>query len=119
MHKHLPTSIYRWKINDPYHGGVPDTYYSGSKGNCFVEYKYQEELPKRNTSKVKINLSAQQRIWLATQHEHNVNVFVVVGTRRSCYLTRDFQLKEITVKQFKDNCITFDDYINKLKEICE
>jgi len=119
VHKHLPTSIYRWKINDPYHGGVPDTYYSGNKGNCFIEYKYQEELPKRDTSKLKINLSAQQRIWLTTQHEHNVNVLVVLGTRVGVYTTRDFQLKEITVKEFKDNCISFNNYINKLKEICE
>ena len=55
VHKHLPKEIYRWKINDPYHGGVPDTYYAGSTGFCFIEYKYQDTLPRRDTSKIQIN----------------------------------------------------------------
>ena len=40
VHKKLPPSIYKWKINDAYHGGVPDCFYSGNAGLCFVEYKY-------------------------------------------------------------------------------
>ena len=46
IHKKLPISIYKWKINDSYHGGVPDCFYSGPAGHCFVEYKFKKELPK-------------------------------------------------------------------------
>ena len=47
IHKKLPSTIYKWKINDAYHGGVPDCFYSGTGGLCFVEYKYKKELPKK------------------------------------------------------------------------
>ena len=119
VHKHLPTSIYRWKINDPYHGGVPDTYYSGVKGNCFIEYKYIKDLPKKDTSNIKINLSAQQRIWLKKQHEHKVEVLVCVGSPAGVFTTRNFDLKTISNKQYKEESTSFENYINKLKEICE
>ena len=29
IHKALDNDIYKWKIHDAYHGGVPDAYYSG------------------------------------------------------------------------------------------
>ena len=50
VHRVLSCKIYRWKINDTYHGGVADTYYSGPAGNCFVEYKYTYTAPKKQTS---------------------------------------------------------------------
>ena len=45
IHKALSKEIYRWKINDAYHGGVPDVYYSGLAGCVFVEYKYHKKIP--------------------------------------------------------------------------
>ena len=72
VHKALPSSIYKWKINDSYHGGVPDTFYAGPNGHCFIEYKYIDQLPAKNTSKVKFNLSPQQRIWLTEQAVNNL-----------------------------------------------
>ena len=45
VHKKLPKEIYKWKINDPFHGGVPDAFYSGPAGFAFVEYKYTQTLP--------------------------------------------------------------------------
>ena len=56
-HKALSSEIYKWKINDPYHGGVPDTYYSGPGDFCFVEYKYKPSLPIKDTSKIDITIS--------------------------------------------------------------
>ena len=44
IHKRLSSDIYKWKINDAYHGGVPDVFYSGPGGHCFVENKYKKEL---------------------------------------------------------------------------
>ena len=79
VNKALSTNIYKWKINDPYHGGVPDVYYSGPAGMCFVEYKYKPKLPARDTSKINFGLSKQQEIWLTDRRNHQVSVYVLAG----------------------------------------
>ncbi len=96
VHRKLPKEIYRWKINDPYHGGVSDTYYSGPNNHCWVEYKYKEDLPAKLNSKIKINLSEQQRIWLTRQKEHGVFTYVVFASGDLVYVTEDFTLTHIT-----------------------
>lgn len=79
VNKSLSTNIYKWKINDPFHGGVPDCYYSGPAGMCFVEYKYKPNLPARDTSKINFGLSKQQELWLTNQVKHQVSVYVLAG----------------------------------------
>ena len=111
MHKHLPKEVYRWKINDPYHGGVPDAFYSGIQGHCFVEYKYKDSLPKKSNSKIKLNLSEQQRNWLKTQKVNNIFVYVVFACQDQVYVIEDFDLQEFTVETLPDSIIksiTFD-----------
>ena len=103
VHKHLSKEVYRWKINDPYHGGVPDTYYSGPNSNCWIEYKYKHALPAKCTSKIKINLSEQQRIWLTRQKEHGVFTYTVFASQDLVYVMEDFTIKEITLKEFVQN----------------
>ena len=117
VHKHLPKEIYRWKINDPYHGGVPDTYYAGSTGFCFIEYKYQDTLPRKDTSKIQIHLSTQQRLWLKQQHEFNIPVYVVLGSQDRVYTTQNFDLPHITLKEFRKNSILFTEYMQNLTNI--
>ena len=97
VHRKLPKEVYRWKINDPYHGGVSDTYYSGPNNHCWIEYKYKDNLPAKLNSKIKINLSEQQRIWLARQQEHGVFTYAVFGSGDRVYVTEDFTLTHITV----------------------
>lgn len=118
VHKHLSKEIYRWKINDPYHGGVPDTYYSGPNNHCWIEYKYKDKLPLKKTSKIKINLSQQQRLWLMRQAEHDVYTYVVFGSGDLVYVTEDFKLKEITLKEFNKNAVAFKDFIQALTKHC-
>ena len=79
VNKSLSTNIYKWKINDPYHGGVPDVYYSGPAGMCFVEYKYKPKLPARPSSKLDFGLSKQQELWLTNQVKNQVSVYVLAG----------------------------------------
>ena len=114
VHKHLPKSIYRWKINDAYHGGVPDTYYSGCNGHCFIEYKYQDTLPRKETSKITMKLSAQQRYWLKRQHNNNVLAYAVLACLDRVLVTQDFDLEYVTLKEFNEQSIPFKEYINFL-----
>jgi hypothetical protein len=118
VHKHLPNYIHAWKINDPYHGGVPDAFYSGKHQHCFIEYKYIDKLPKKETSKISINLSEQQRACLQKHLDHNIDAFVVVGSKDLIYTTQDFSLKEITLKEFTTQGISFVQYIDYLRSFC-
>jgi hypothetical protein len=118
VHRQLSKKVYRWKINDPYHGGVSDTYYSGPAGHCWIEYKYKENLPAKLNSKIKINLSEQQRLWLTRQKQHNVFTYVVFASEDFVYVTENFELTHITVKQFKEQAIPFKIFIQVLTNFC-
>ncbi|MDT4855792.1 hypothetical protein FQZ97_901600 [compost metagenome] len=80
IHRLLPKSVYAWKINDRFQGGVADAYYSGNSGDLWVEYKYLKALPKQSTTAVKIDLSTLQRQWLRARHTEGRRVAVVIGS---------------------------------------
>lgn len=80
IHKKVPSSIYKWKINDNYAGGVADAYYSGNGGDLWVEYKYIKALPAKDTTLVRIGLSAQQKLWLSNRFKEGRKVVVVIGS---------------------------------------
>ena len=80
VHRHIPSHIYRWKINDNYAGGVPDAFYCDIGGMLFVEYKYIPKVPKRGTTYIVPSLSELQKLWLAGRENQNVAVIVVLGT---------------------------------------
>ena len=118
MHRHLSKSIYRWKINDAYHGGVPDAFYSGPQGHCFIEYKYASTLPKKEESKIEINLSVQQRIWLTQQKENNIFTYAVLGTPKLVYVIEDFTIKHITLKDLNKTGVPFKNFIEGITKFC-
>jgi len=117
VHRHLSKSIYRWKINDAYHGGVPDTFYSGRNGHCFIEYKYKEKLPKKDSSQIILNLSPQQRIWLTLQHSNNVICYAVLASEDKVFVTQEFNMPGLTLKDFNEQSIPFKEYIQLLENI--
>lgn len=118
VHRHLPKEIYRWKINDAYHGGVPDAFYSGPQGHCFIEYKYINTLPKKDESKIEINLSVQQRIWLTQQKQNNIFTYAVLGTPELVYVIEDFTTKHITLKNLKKTGVPFENFIKAITKFC-
>jgi len=100
INKSLSTNIYKWKINDPYHGGVPDCYYSGPAGMCFVEYKYKPKLPAKDTSKINFGLSKQQELWLTQQAANRVSVYVIAGCEdKAVHLATDFGKVNLYTKE--------------------
>lgn len=80
IHRQLPDSIYKWKINDNFQGGVADAYYSGNKADLWVEYKYLKALPAREMTPIKIGLTTQQTLWLNGRYDEGRSAVVVVGS---------------------------------------
>jgi len=80
VHKHLPASIYREKMNNPYRSGTPDVYYEGKghkRGNVlWVEYKW-----------IPYKISPLQLKWLTRAHNNGLLAWVVVGWRESPRVT--------------------------------
>jgi hypothetical protein len=118
IHKKLPKEIYKWKINDPYHGGVPDAFYSGPGGFCFVEYKYVQSLPDRGTSKVPINLSQQQRLWIQRAHTHKLPTYIVLGYPDGVCITDNPLAEFFYLDCFLRCAVTFEAYIDKISNRC-
>ncbi len=87
VHKRLPPDVFRWKINDTNHAGVPDAMYRGPAGILFVEYKWLKELPKRSTTSVKIDVSPIQANWIRAHNGHGQKIAVITGTP-DCALIR-------------------------------
>jgi predicted house-cleaning NTP pyrophosphatase (Maf/HAM1 superfamily) len=75
-------------------------------------------LPTKLNSKIKINLSEQQRLWLTRQKQHNVFTYVVFASEDFVYVTENFELTHITVKQFKEQAIPFKIFIQVLTNFC-
>ena len=119
IHKRLSSDIYKWKINDAYNGGVPDVYYSGPGGHCFVEYKYKKELPKRHNTFIKFGVTAQQCAWLNARKDEGVPVFVALGVGKSIVFNNNFDVVNVyTVRDYITEAMSIDDFIDELEKIC-
>lgn len=79
IHKHLPSALYRMKNNNPYTGGVPDVWYSGSLGDLRVEYKFLPRVPQRGSVRPAELLSPLQTEWLRGRHKEGRAVAVIIG----------------------------------------
>lgn len=81
IHRKLPASVYAWKINDSFQGGVADAYYSRKDGgDMWIEYKFLKSLPKRPTTTVQLGLSELQVGWLRARTLDGRTVSVIVGS---------------------------------------
>ena len=80
VHKHLPAKLYRMKNHNQYNGGIADVWYSGPKGDLWVEYKFIT-VPKRDDTPIEFGLSELQKEWLGARYREGRNVAVVVGSK--------------------------------------
>ncbi len=84
VHKHLSKSVYREKMHNAYRGGTPDVWYSGPKGDLWIEYKWVAKLPKNKL--LRAALSALQLDWLVRRKAEGRRVYVAVGYPEGCCL---------------------------------
>ena len=98
--RHLP-SLYKWSINDSWHAGVPDHYYSGHGGDLWAEYKYfptdrasfDLTRPPKNPK-----LSRLQQAWLNDRHDEGRTVRVIVGMPSGGVILQDKEwMQPVTV----------------------
>lgn len=68
LHRKLPPELHQEKMHNPYRGGTADDWYSGTKADIWVEYKW-----------LKLNLSGLQEKWLRKRYDEGRKVFVIVG----------------------------------------
>jgi hypothetical protein len=119
VHKKLPLTIYKWKINDSYTGGVPDCFYSGPAGHCFVEYKFKKELPKRDKTPINFSLSTQQELWLTERSKQGVPCYVALAVDNLIVLTQKFEKSnQYLTGEFLEDSMLFEDFVAKLTKMC-
>lgn len=83
----------------------------------FVEYKYHKKIPVKSTSKISINTSTQQKEWLKRAISHSVPAYVVVGAADKIVMTQDIDKTFFTVKEFLEQALSFNEYIDKLTSV--
>lgn len=116
--KHLK-DLYVWSINDSWHAGVPDHYYSGKGGDLWAEYKYfptdrstfdltqPEKTPK---------LSRLQQVWLNNRHDEGRTVRVIVGMPSGGVILMNKEWME-AVKVY--NIMTRQEIAAEIRRLCE
>ena len=109
VHRHLPPlkELYREKMNNPYHGGTPDWWYSGRK-DLWLEHKFLPRVPQKgnvwlcNPSVKQPILSRLQQDWLNSRYKEGRNVGVLVGCPLGGVILRDLSWEdEIPVTLFR------------------
>ena len=95
--KKLPPEIYKLKIRLAQQNGVPDAYFSGPAGDCWVEFKYITA-PKRELTSITPNLSHLQTDWLNKRFDEGRTVAVVLGSDIGCYI---YDIKDWTTPILK------------------
>lgn len=79
VHKHLPPSLHREKMCNPYRGGTWDFWFSGAT-DLWIEYKFVV-LPKRDSTLIDITLSELQIDWGRGRLAEGRNLAVIVGCK--------------------------------------
>lgn len=75
---------------NPYIGGTADSWYSGKKGDLWVEYKFLPSIPQRGIITAKrLGLTALQLDWLEGRYKEGRNVAVIVGVPGGGIIMRD------------------------------
>jgi hypothetical protein len=86
VNKHLPRT-YAEKMNNPWRAGTPDVWYSGDRGDLWIEYKFIERIPR--SKDILPDLTPRQKRWLNNRFEEGRNVAVVLGTPTGGVIYRD------------------------------
>ena len=104
--KYLPTTVYHMKNNNPYVGGIPDLWFSGDRGDLWVEMKFLPKTPLRAIVKPSTLLSELQLRWLDGRYKEGRTVGVVVGCPDGGIILRDQEwLWEYTSEMFRDRLL--------------
>ena len=119
VHKHLPPSqLYRMKNNNPYVGGIPDVWYSGSPHDLWVEYKYLPVATPR--ADVVPDLSKQQYDWIKNRRAEGRSVWVIVGSKSGGVIFTDLdEMREgISAYEYLDRLVDRKTLMETIHKYC-
>ncbi len=85
----LLPSTYAEKMNNPWRSGTADVWYSGDRGDLWVEYKYIPRIPRSN--EILPDITPRQRRWLNCRYHEGRNVAVVLGTPTGGVIYRNLE----------------------------
>ena len=120
VHKKLPPKLYHMKNHNAYTGGIADVWYSGTKADLWVEYKFIERLPVNVPVRPPELLTALQLAWLKDRLSEGRNVAVIIGTKGGgVVLTNHEWEHEIPVPHFKSLIRSDADLAGWIKEQIE
>jgi len=86
VHRHLPATLYRMKNHNEFNAGIADCWYSGTKADLWIEYKFLV-LPVRDKTRISLTegknpaISDLQQDWLKSRAAEGRNVGVIVGSK--------------------------------------
>jgi hypothetical protein len=100
-------SVYSMKNSNPFVGGIPDLWFSGNRGDLWIEMKYLPKLPLRADVDVpKKLLSPLQVEWLNRRYGEGRTVAVVVGCPEGGIIMRDQEwMWTYTPQMFRDRLV--------------
>ena len=118
VHEHLPVSLHREKMNNPYRGGTADVWYSGERADLWIEYKFLPRLPVR--SAITADLTALQLAWLSGRYEEGRNVWVIIGCKAGgMMLTNKRWETPVAVLTFKQSLWTRKELARRIATHCK
>lgn len=89
VHKYLKGKIHYEKMYNPYRSGTPDVWYSGKKGDLWIEYKYLPRVPRSGI--IHADLTPMQRDWCVKRQAEGRNVAIIVGQPKGGWVFRDLE----------------------------
>jgi hypothetical protein len=106
VHKYLPSELHHEKMCNPYSSGTPDDWYSGNRGDLWVEYKYLPKVPLRAEVVPEKLLSPLQLRWLNGRYTEGRLVAVVIGCPEGGVILRDQEwMHSYTAQMFRDRLV--------------
>lgn len=87
VHRHLPPNpqpginepaLYKEKMYNPLRGGTWDVWYSGQR-DLWIEYKWIDRIPTKDTTMVVADLSALQKLWGEQRQVEGRDLAIIVG----------------------------------------
>lgn len=88
-------------MNNPYRSGIADVWYSGSKKDVWVEYKFIPHIPVRSTA-ITPECSSLQFQWLRERYKEGRSVFVIIGCPKGGVILSNLEWETpLSVTDFK------------------
>lgn len=99
VHRYLEDT-HAEKMHNPYRRGTPDVFYSGMKGDIWVEYKFIAKIPAK--ANMLPDLSQPQQEWCEARYREGRTVYVITGSPAGGVIFRDLEwMRPMEASEFR------------------